>query len=235
MAAVPHPRIWYRLEALEEALARQERRLEELVERQRALKGGLLELKQALVPAAPSAGQPAPPAPALTSAPPKTAPTPAALPPAEPALPPAEPGKPGAPADDNLPAAGADPPDPAPAPLVRVLGLLGRENVRRGIIEGTFSNGIQEIMGWLQQFEEFLDGLLKILEQVRNNLGQPGASTMAAEIPVLSRHSVEVMAKMIKMPEFQRLAAGLLTQMLRDQGPRCQQEPTGGAGHTLKV
>ncbi|MGB9919743.1 MAG: hypothetical protein ACPLPT_03290 [Moorellales bacterium] len=276
MAAVPHPRIWYRLEALEEALVRQERRLGELVERQAAIKEGLKELKEAVgLAQAPREDPPARAEPAVPAGPfgrgeenSGLAPEPGAEAPvasaadsrenAGPAVEPAEGGPvagrgrsgsggrlapwpvvgagtgaasgnagPPPPPGAGTAAAGATPPQksapaanssPGPVAPLPFLGPAGREALRRAIVEGTLGNGIREAMGWLQQLQEFLDSLLKILDQVRVNLEQSGVRTLGAELPVLSRDTVEVMARMIKMPEFQRLAAGLLTQMLKDTG-----------------
>jgi hypothetical protein len=94
--------------------------------------------------------------------------------------------------------------------------------VRQAIASGAASNGLKEVLSFVRQVEEVLENLLKIVDMVRERLEAPAAASAARGFPGFGRDSWEVAAKMIKMPEFQRLAAGMLAQMLK--------EPGGGGG-----
>lgn len=102
------------------------------------------------------------------------------------------------------------------APLAALFGSRGKKIVRQAIVDGTMSAGIQELSDFLKQIQEFLENILKIIDTVRQNLEGPASQAAVSGLPALSKNTVEVMAKMIKMPEFQRLVAGFLTQALRD-------------------
>lgn len=102
------------------------------------------------------------------------------------------------------------------SPLVSLFGSKGKQIVRQAIVDGTVSAGIQEFSDFLKQIQELIENILKIIDMVRHNLDAPTTQAAAGGIPALSKNTVEVMAKMIKMPEFQRLMAGMLTQTLRE-------------------
>lgn len=102
------------------------------------------------------------------------------------------------------------------SPMAAFFGGEGKQVIRRAIADGTVSTGIQGLADLLKQIQEFLENFLKIIETVRQNLEAPSTQAVTGGLPGLSKDTVEVMTKMIRMPEFQRLMAGMLTQALRD-------------------
>lgn len=101
--------------------------------------------------------------------------------------------------------------------LSYLFGGERRQVLRRAIVNGSVSAGIGQVTDLLRQLQEFLEDVLKIIETVRGNLQGSGTLSAGPTVPILSKDTVEVVARMVKMPEFQRLVANLLTLALRDE------------------